>query len=183
MNRPPHASDAPIDRPLAEGERWYVAQTIARREFGAALQLRAQAFRVFLPYVIRTARHARRVRAVKTAAFPGYLFVALDVGRDRWRSVNGTIGVSRLVMGGDGAPLPVPFGVVETLFSYLDESGACRFERDLVVGQSVRVVAGPLADAVGRLVRLDARGRVRVLLEILGGQVYATLERAALEAA
>ena len=183
MKRSQSAPAAPIDRPLAEGERWYVAHTIAKREFAAALQLEAQQFRVFLPYVMKTARHARRARDVKTAAFPGYLFVALDVGRDRWRSVNGTIGVSRLVMGGDGAPLPVPFGVVETLFSYLDETGACRFDRDLVVGQTVRVVAGPLAEAIGRLVRLDARGRVRVLLQILGGQVYAMLERSALEAA
>jgi transcriptional antiterminator RfaH len=35
---------------------------------------------------------------------------------------------------------------------------------------------------MGRLVRLDAHGRVQVLLEILGGQVYATMERSTLEA-
>jgi hypothetical protein len=39
-----------------------------------------------------------------------------------------------------------------------------------------------LAAAIARLVRLDARGRVQVLLEILGGQVHATVERSALEA-
>ena len=175
--------DAQVVRPLGEGERWYVAQTIAKREFGAALQLEAQRFRIFLPYLIKTARHARRTREVKAAAFPGYLFVAIDTRRDRWRSVNGTIGVSRLVAGGDGAPAPVPYGVVETLFGYLDETGACRFDRDLVLGQRVRVVAGPLAEAIGRLVRLDGRGRVQVLLEILGGRIPVTLERSALEAA
>jgi transcriptional antiterminator RfaH len=168
---------------LAEGERWYVAGTLANREFSAALQLEAQRFHVFLPYVNKSVRHARRTRQVKRAAFPGYMFVALDPRRDRWRSINGTFGVSRLITGGDGAPAPVPHGVVETLFSYLDESGACRFDRDLVVGQTVRVLAGPLADVIGRLVRLDAHGRVQVLLGILGGQVYATLERAVLEAA
>jgi transcriptional antiterminator RfaH len=169
-------------QPLAEGERWYVAQSLANREFGAALQLEAQRFRVFLPYVVKTVRHARRTRAARKAAFPGYMFVALDPKRDRWRSINGTVGVSRLITGGDGALAPVPRGVVETLLDYLDESGACRFDRALVVGQSVRVIAGPLADAIGRLVRLDGHGRVQVLLEILGGQIYATLERSALEA-
>ena len=175
--------DIAIAQPLAEGERWYVVGALANREFGAAQQLEAQRFRVFLPYLIKSVRHARRTREVKRAAFPGYMFVALDMRRDRWRSINGTFGVSHLLLSGDGDPLPVPRGVVEALSSYLDETGVCRFDRDLVAGQTVRVVAGPLADAVGCLVRLDARGRVRVLLQILGGQVYATLQRSALEAA
>jgi len=33
------------------------------------------------------------------------------------------------------------------------------------------------------LVRLDGRGRVRVLLEILGGKVHVTIDKSALEAA
>jgi transcriptional antiterminator RfaH len=182
MNQIRSVQATTIFPPLAQGERWYVAQSLANREFGAALQLEAQRFRVFLPYVVKTVRHARRTRAAKKAAFPGYLFVVLDPKRDRWRSINGTIGVSRLITGGDGALLPVPHGVVEALLDYLDESGACRFDRALVVGQTVRIIAGPLADAIGRLVRLGGRGRVQVLLEILGGRVYATLERSALEA-
>ena len=43
-------------------------------------------------------------------------------------------------------------------------------------GQAVRVTAGPLAEAVGELVRLDKSGRVRVLPEIMGGRVLATVE-------
>ncbi len=172
-----------FDRPLAEGVRWYVAQTIAKNEFRAAMQLEAQGFRVFLPNVVRAVRHARQTRDARTAAFPGYAFVAFDVRRDRWRSINGTFGVASLIMSRDGSPLPVPHGVVETLFDYLDALGVCRFERDLVVGQSVRVIAGPLAQAMGRLARLDARGRVQVLLQILGGEICVTLEKAALEAA
>jgi transcriptional antiterminator RfaH len=168
---------------LAPGERWYVAQTQARRELLALDRIEAQSFRAFCPYVMRTVRHARQSRTVKSAFFPGYLFVALDTGRDRWRSVNGTLGVLRLVAGGDGAPIPAPPGVVETLMQYLDEAGVCRFDRDLAPGQPVRVIAGPLAQTVGVLVRLDPKGRARVLLEILGGRFHATLERSALEAA
>jgi len=170
-------------RPLGPHERWYVAQTLAKREFGAVLQLDAQGFRTFLPYLMKTVRHARRTRLVKAAVFPGYLFVALDSRRDRWRSINGTIGVARLLTAGDGGPLPVPVGVVEALFAYLDDSGVCSFDRDLVIGQNVRVLVGPLAQAVGQLVRLDGRGRVRVLLEILGGKVHVTIDKSALEAA
>jgi transcriptional antiterminator RfaH len=167
---------------LVPGQRWYVAQTLAKREIGALGQLRAQGFHVFLPQLYKTVRHARKMRTVKAAVFPGYLFVALDLQRDRWRSVNGTIGVSRLVMGRD-LPAPVPHGVVETFLDHLDENGLCRLDRDLQRGQAVRVIAGPLADAIGRLIDLDGNGRVRVLLEIMGGQVVTNLARSTLEAA
>ena len=177
----------PDDSPSAQapraGERWYVAQTLAKREFLALSQLEAQSFRAFCPHLMRTVRHARQSRTVKAAFFPGYLFLALDLERDRWRSVNGTLGVTRLIAGGGGAPIPAPRGVVEALRQYVDETGVCRFDRDLQAGQSVRVIAGPLTKTLGVLVRLDPKGRVRVLLEILGGRFYATLERSALEAA
>ncbi|HXY59436.1 MAG TPA: transcription termination/antitermination NusG family protein [Methylocystis sp.] len=173
------AADRPFS--LTGAERWYVAQTLFKRECGAQSQLQAQGFRVFLPRVLRTVRHARRLRTIREPAFPGYLFCALDLQRDRWRSVNGTFGVARLIMG-EEAPMPVPFGVVEALQSYVDPAGFCRFDRDLVAGQSVRVTVGPFAQAIGELVHLDAKGRVRVLLEIMGGKITATLDRSALVA-
>jgi transcriptional antiterminator RfaH len=167
---------------LLIAERWYVVRALPRREKGAEAQLAAQGFRVFLPRVTRSVRHARKTRTVHTPAFPGYLFVALDLQRDRWRSINGTFGVMSLIMG-EERPIPVPCGVVETILEYADDSGVCRFGRDLVEGQSVRVIVGPLAETIGELVRLDANGRVRVLLEIMGGKVLATIEKSALVAA
>ena len=177
---PKPAITNPFD--LATGEHWYVVQTLSKREAKAEFHLRQQGFRPFLPVVMRTIRHARKVRKAKVAAFPGYLFVIIDPNRDRWRSINGTIGVSRLVMA-ETAPMPAPRGVVECLLAYRDETGVCRFDRDLAAGQAVRVVSGPLAQALGTLDRLDGNGRVRVLINILGGQVAATIDRAALEAA
>ncbi len=175
----PAISEFSTDR---DCERWYVAQTIARCEARAEQQLRAQEFRTFLPRVQRTVRHARKLRTVLTPAFPGYVFIRLDPARQRWRAVNGTFGVGRLITASE-MPLPVPHGVVETLLDYVDEKGVAHFERDLKIGQAVRVKDGPLAAALGRLVRLDAGGRVRVLLEIMGSEIYATLEREKLEAA
>jgi transcriptional antiterminator RfaH len=42
-------------------------------------------------------------------------------------------------------------------------------------GQTVVVTAGPFADLVGQLERLDDNGRVRVLLELMGGKVQVSL--------
>lgn len=168
-------------RDEGSNERWYVVQTLARREFGASSQLRAQGFRTFLPRVVRTVRHARKLRTVTASAFPGYLFITLDLARDRWRAVNGTIGVSRLVTGLE-LPIPVPNGVVETIMSYVDEHGIAHFERDLTPGQTVRIKEGPLSQAVGKLIRSNGQTRARVLLEIMGAKVETSLPKSSLEA-
>jgi len=138
-----------------------------------------QNYAVFLPQFIKTVRHARKLRTVKTALFPRYLFIRLDVDRDRWRSVNGTPGVTRLVTTYD-RPEPVPEGIVEAFLEARAPTGVVRVDYGLEPGQKVRVLAGPFADAIGSLERLDDNGRVRVLLEIMGRQVPAHLNSAAL---
>ena len=163
-------------------ERWYVAQTQPHREKLAALHLAAQRFQIFLPEFRKTIRHARQLRAVIAPVFPRYLFVALDLERDRWRSVNGTVGVSALVSART-TPLPVPVGVVEAMMAARDASGAVVLGGELQPGQRVKVVAGPFAGGYGVLERLDGKARVRVLLNLLGGQAPVVLDRAQLSAA
>ena|ERR1019366_4939748 len=108
------------------------------------------------------------------------MFVVLNLQKDRWRSVNYTFGVISLIMSGD-MPEPVPSGVVEKLLDDTDEGGAARFDSDLRVGQSIRVTTGPFTHVLGCLERLDANGRVRVLLDIMGGKVPTIVDRSALE--
>ena len=57
------------------------------------------------------------------------------------------------------------------------ENGILSFEQTLQVGGSVRLLAGPFAEQLGTLERLDDNGRVRVLLNILGGQVPVRIAR------
>jgi transcription elongation factor/antiterminator RfaH len=155
---------------LQEPERWYVARTQPHRETQAARQLENQNFRVFVPRILKSRRHARKFEMVRAPLFPRYIFIALDLGRDRWRSVNGTIGVDRLLTRG-GEPEPVPRGLVEQLTEAASPDGVVRGCRPLKEGQRVRVTTGPFADLIGTLERLDDNDRVRVLLDILGGKV------------
>ncbi len=162
--------------PLREGERWYAVYTLPHREAGAQLQLENQGFRTFLPQYSKTVRHARKVQIKPAPLFPRYLLVVLELERDRWRSVNGSFGVSSLVMQGE-RPAPVLHGVVETLIASRATGDRIRFVPDLKPGQRVRLVAGPFAEQLGVLERLDDVGRVRVLLEIMGGQIPIQLSR------
>ncbi len=162
---------------LRDGERWFVAQTLCRREKLARLHLGAQGFRSFFPRFHKTVRHARSLREVIAPVFPGYIFVVLNPERDRWRSINGTFGVARLVSAHQ-RPTPVPTAVVEALLASVDELGLVRFDASLKPGQPVRLVAGPLAQVLGILQRLDGKGRVQVLLNIMGGQAAVMMDRA-----
>lgn len=155
---------------LSDGERWYAVHTLPFAEARAEGQLARQGFRSFQPKRRKTVRHARKMSTVEAPFFPRYLFVVLDLARHQWRKVNGTFGVSRLVMRGE-EPHPVPRGVVETLIATADARGILQFGDKLQVGAAVRLMAGPFAEQLAILDHLDDTGRVRVLLDILGRQV------------
>src|SRR5205085_2651181 len=116
--------------------------------------LSAQKFKTFVPRRTKTVRHARRLRTVQTPVFSRYLFVALDLKRDRWRSVNGTTGVAYLLTA-DDIPVPVPEGIVETLLASTNERGTLDFDKAPQPGQEVRLIAGPFADALGIIERVS----------------------------
>jgi transcription elongation factor/antiterminator RfaH len=157
----------PSERNQQLSGRWYAVHTQPHRETRAAANLQNQGFAVFLPLHRKTVRHARRFRTVTAPLFPRYLFVCLAVGRDRWRCVNSTYGVSRLVMEGE-LPKPVPPGVIDEMQAIADPAGLLALDPRLAPGQQVRIVTGPFTGLVGKLLTLDDNQRVDVLLNILG---------------
>jgi transcription antitermination factor NusG len=164
---------------LRPAERWFVAQVRPQQENRAQFNLHRLGFRSFVPRLRRIVRHARRLRDTLQPFFPGYIFVIIDLSKDRWRSVNGTFGVASLIMGAD-QPSALPPGVVEALVASCESCGAVRIDDSLVIGQKVRILSGPFAETLCHLAHLDDRGRVRVLLEIMGMEVAAQLDRSAI---
>lgn len=164
---------------LGSGERWFVARVLPHQENRAQFNLHRLGFRSFVPRLRRTVRHARRLRDGLQPLFPGYIFVIIDLSKHRWRSINGTFGVASLIMGAD-QPKPAPPGVVEALVASCEGHGVVRLGDGLEIGQKLRVVSGPFAETLCRLAHLDDRGRVRVLLEIMGMEVAAQLDRSAI---
>ena len=164
------AKDGKVNFQLLGKERWYVVYAQPNRENIAEVQLNWQGFRAFVPRLEKTLRHARTLRVMKSPVFPRYLFVILDLERDRWRSINGTSGVTSLVMA-EGRPLPLPMGLVEYFIRSSDDDGLLRAENDLRPGQPIRLRAGPFADAFGVLSRLNGSARVDVLIKFMNGDV------------
>lgn len=155
---------------MTADKKWFVVYTQPHQELRAKSHLEVQKFEVFCPTLLKSVRHARKIRTVRAPLFPRYMFVHLDLGYERWRSINGTFGVAGIVSAND-RPLPVASDLVQALITASDENALIRLDHGLAVGQHVAMLAGPFAGFVGELVRLDASGRVQVLIEAMGGKV------------
>ena len=162
---------------------WHVAETRPRAEVLAQANLERQGFDCFCPRFRKTRRHARRIDHLLVPVFPGYIFVGFDPRRDHWTPINGTTGVRRLVGSAAGAPYAMPEAVMAALFERCEGSVIQQMVPALALGQQVRLSNGPFATALATIERLDDNGRVRVLLDILGGSVPTTVRVRDLEPA
>jgi len=136
--------------------QWYVAQTHPRAEEKAAAHLARQGFPIYLPR---------------------YLFVAVDMAAQRWRSIQSTVGVMQLVRNGE-APAAVSNRIVEELknrecglgFIQLDQSPTFR------LGDKLRVIDGVFCDSHGSFEGMSDGERVTILLDLLGRKVRVRLD-------
>jgi transcriptional antiterminator RfaH len=122
---------------------WAVAQTVANRESFAASHIKRAGFDILAP---RTKlRIDKRWQVVPL--FPGYLFVSII---DRWRIIERTPGVLRLIKFGD-APAKCPDGEIAKLLNQSDASGLVRLPKrpkaaarakPFEIGARVRIISG-----------------------------------------
>jgi transcriptional antiterminator RfaH len=117
------------------------------------------------------------VEFVARPLFPRYIFVAIDMATHRWRSIQSTFGVSRLVTNGDD-PAVVPEGVIHALKAREDEKGFVRINSKpaFAPGDKVRVLAGAFMDSAGLFSGLADHDRVSILLDMLGRKVRVLLD-------
>ncbi|MEM8971470.1 MAG: transcriptional activator RfaH [Pseudomonadota bacterium] len=168
-----------IDGSSATMDGWYVVNTLPHQETRADQNLRRQEFTTLLPVTKRTRRHARKMDTVLSPLFPGYLFVQLDLKRQAWSSINGTFGVKRLLSNGL-VPTEISSDFVAALRETIDENGIAAVPApELQPGQQVRIASGPFADCIAAVMHLSPGERVKLLLDVLGGSVQATIPRRA----
>jgi transcriptional antiterminator RfaH len=157
---------------MTDGPRWYVVHTQPQNEMRAEAHLRRQGFTTYLPRYLRSRRHARKTETVARPLFPRYIFVAVDVARDRWRAIQSTLGVSHIVLAGD-EPAALPEGVIEEIRARESDSGFVTLGLPAGVGPGsrVRLLDGIFAESRGILERVGDDRRVAILLELLGREV------------
>jgi transcriptional antiterminator RfaH len=164
--------------------RWFVVQTQPNAENKAAAHLGRQGFMTYLPRYLKRRRHARRIDLVAAPLFPRYLFVEIDLGVQRWRTIYSTVGVSRLVSNGD-TPAPVPDEVISSLRGRENTSGFVQLDQrpKFKIGDKVRILEGVFYDCLAIYDGMSDRERVEILLDLLGRKVRVLLQAEAIAAA
>jgi transcriptional antiterminator RfaH len=154
-----------------------VVQTQVNGESKAAQNLLRQGFEIYLPRYQKRRRHAHKVDFVARPLFPRYMFVAIDVATQRWRVIQSTQGVSRLVCNGE-EPAAVPDGVLGALRAREDGRGFVKMETKpaFAPGDKVRVLAGAFVDSAGLFDGMGDQDRVAILLDMLGRKVRVHLD-------
>ncbi len=156
---------------------WFVAHTHPHAEGKASAHLVRQGFKIYLPRYLKRRRHARKVEIVPVPLFPRYVFVAVDLAAQRWRSIYSTTGVARLV-GQDSEPTAVPDGIVEALKRCEGADGFIKLadRPRFHAGDKVRVHDGAFASCVGLYEGVADHERIAILLDLLGRKVRVVLD-------
>jgi transcriptional antiterminator RfaH len=163
---------------------WCVAYTQPLKELVAQQHLLDQGFEVYMPRFKKTVRHARKVEEKLLPLFPRYIFIGMDLEAARWRSVNGTRGVSHLLMSNDLNPAKVPTRIIDDLRAQEIGDGIVPVASlvNFVKGEKVRIVEGPLTDQIAVFESMDDKSRVQLLLTFMGREMKMTLPTYAVEA-
>jgi transcriptional antiterminator NusG len=105
---------------------------------------------------------------------PGYVLVHMEMTDDSWSLVKNTPGVTGFV-GAANTPAPLSREEVDHLLRVPTEQKV-RSRADFEVGETVKVIAGPLSDFSGEIAEISPeQGRLKVLVSIFGRETPAEL--------
>jgi len=159
-------------------KHWIAVVTQVNSENLAIANLVQQGYESYCPYILKTIRHARKTEQVKRPLFPGYVFVALDLEADQWRAIQSTRGVRSIVQFGKRLGR-LPVGFIEALIS--QENSGClsidKISKPLSVGEVVRVENNAFNGLIGKVLSVDSKDRIWVLLDILKQSIKVAISR------
>ena len=111
-------------------------------------------------------KDGQRVQTEKRT-MPGYVLVNMDLNEDSWTLVKGTPGVTGFV-GASNEPVPLTQAEVDRLL-HKEVAVRERTRAQFSIGESVKVVSGPLSDFSGEISEINEdAGRLKVLVSIFG---------------
>ena len=104
---------------------------------------------------------------VEKRTMPGYVLVNMDLNEDSWNLVKGTPGVTGFV-GAANEPVPLTQGEVDRLL-HKEVAVRERTRAQFQIGESVKVISGPLSDFSGEISEINEdAGKLKVLVSIFG---------------
>ena len=90
---------------------------------------------------------------VEKRTMPGYVLVNMELNEDSWQLVKGTPGVTGFV-GASNEPVPLTQPEVDRLL-HREVARASRTQAQFSIGESVKVISGPLSDFSGEISEIN----------------------------
>ena len=147
--------------------QWYLIQFKPNSHRLAERNLNRQGFETFLPMQQITRRKASRFVSELKPLFPGYMFVSVNSELTPWRTINSTIGVSRLVSF-EGKPKSLPLQLISGLMLRCDALGTLLPPTSLSEGESVEMLTGPFVNFIATVDTIDPEQRIWILMDFMG---------------
>ena len=166
---------------MADEARWYVVHTYSGYENKVAsnlektvenrqLQDLIQEIRVPTEKVLEVGTDGKR-KEVERKTFPGYVIVKMIMTDESWYAVRNIRGCTGFV-GPSSKPVPLTDDEVARLGIEMID-----FEVSYKVGDSVKIVDGPLEGFIGTVEELDVeKNRIRVVVSMFGRDTPVELE-------
>lgn len=161
----------------SEAAAWFILRSHPQAETEAARRLGRQGFTAYVPHIWKRMRPqgATKREERQVPLFPGYLF-ALDPWPAPWLPMRATRGVADVLTYPDGRPKALPESALREIMLREDLGGGAvraqkpQPETQLRPGETVRLDLGHAHpfDGHSGIFQEDDRGRVTVLLDILG---------------
>jgi transcription termination/antitermination protein NusG len=161
-------------------KKWYVVNTYSGHEnkVRTTLERRIESLglgRYFGEISIPTEsvieiKNGKKVPTVQRQ-FPGYILINMDMNENTWQLVRQTPGVTQIVGSGD-RPTPLSRAEVERLLhpgEAAEQREKVKTTVDYQIGETVKVIAGPLSDFTGSISDINVdQSRLKVLVSIFG---------------
>ena len=104
---------------------------------------------------------------VEKRTMPGYVLVQMQMTDESWGVVKNTPGVTGFV-GSRTDPVPLPKSEVDRMLNR-ETAERPRTQAQFAIGESVKVISGPLADFSGEIAEInDDSQKLKVLVSIFG---------------
>ena len=157
--------------------RWYVVNTYSGHENKVKQNLEHRVIslgqkrnvrQVVVPTESVSEMKDNQKITVEKRTMPGYVLVNMELNEDSWGLVKGTPGVTGFV-GASNEPVPLTQAEVDRLL-HRDIVIKDRIKKaSFVIGESVKVVSGPLSDFSGEISEINEdAARLKVLVSIFG---------------
>jgi len=151
---------------------WYAVQISYRCEQRVAQGLTNKGIETYLPLLREVHQWKDRQKTIDVPAFCGYLFVRYEPNLRNRVKVLETSGVVRM-LGGNHAPSPVSEIEIEAVRRTISSGVPCGRCDALTPGTMVRVMRGPIAGVLGKLVRIKNSLRLVISISVFSQSISA----------